>query len=477
PIILRFLSTRVIKRESGFVANSLHKAFKKGRRPVFLFWFCVSLSLLPLCRAVEAAGSVRITPSISVKAEHDDNVDFDVTDARSRFRTIINPAFSFDYNKDTLNIILTANCKATNYWETSEDEDFSVTVDPGAALSYATELLAVKLTIDTETISYTDETGDDEKNKWKIDFSGGYQYSERLKIDLGLSEAMDTTLSSELEETGLVDTQGDRHRYEMSGGFSYQLSAVSNIDFSYNRKVTEYDSPGQTDYDSENILFSYGRRLSSRRDTLTIIPKYSRTDSDNTEMETYSLSLGWAHDFSPTLNLSVSLGRRYTETKYRLIRPEIVFLPASWPPIEVTYPQIEHLVQNQGVIGDISLRKIGELYSLAIGYNRDVSYSSRGLPIEVDKLYWQFGLEVSERLRAGLTGSYYYTRSEDETDEVDSVYFKLAPFLNYQVSRDSFLKFEYSYDNSLDYTLTDTDDDEATRHRFLATFSYVFPQE
>lgn len=457
------------------MASGFHKALNKGHCPVFLFWFCLSLFLLPLCQAVEAAGSVRITPSVSVKAEHDDNIDFDVTDEKSHFRTIISPAFSFDYNKETLNIILTANCKVTNYWETSEEEDFSVTVDPSAALSYATELLAVKFIIDTETISYTDETGEDEKNKWKIAFNGEYQYSERLKVDLGLSEAMDTTLRAELEETGLVDTQGDRHRYEMNGGFSYQLSFISSITFSYNRKMTEYDSPGQVDYDSEDILFSYGRQLSSQRDTLTIIPKYSRTDSDNTEMETYSLSLGWAHDFSQTLNLSVSLGHRYTETKYRLIRPEIVFLPASWPPIEVTYPQIEHLVQNQGVIGDISLRKTGELYSLALGYNRDVSYSSRGLPVEVDRLYWQFSLEVSERLRVGLTGSYYYTRSEDKTDEVDSVYFKLAPFLNYQVSRDSALKLEYSYDNSLDYTLTG--DDEAKRHRFLATLSYVFPQE
>ena len=73
--------------------------------------------------------------------------------------------------------------------------------------------------------------------------------TERLTVNGNFSYVNDTTLDSQLEETGIVTFRTDRKRYNGGLELSYRLSELSNAGFGYNHQSTRYGSYLYEDYD------------------------------------------------------------------------------------------------------------------------------------------------------------------------------------------------------------------------------------
>ena len=335
---------------------------------------------------------------------------------------------------------------------TNEIDDYLATISPALTLEYATELLNLESKIGVDFLRYVDQTDLNTENQ-RYEFNGGYRFTERWALSGDFSYIKDTTLESELEETGLVNVRQDRHRYNAGGGLSYQVSELSDMSINHIHTKTDYDFVGNVDYDRDVITLSYNRHLKSERDIFTVQPSYFNSDSEVSEVDNYGLSLGWSHSFSETLQLRAFLGGRYTELSSK---------------------EEEQTDRNWGGTADISLKKTGEVSSTLIGYTRDLGTSAFGGPIEVDRIYCDLRRRVTRRLAVGFRGNLYFTRSVGTFDDENSRYSEVIPFLNYQITENHTLQLAYSYSLEEDRNLSE--DRESERNRVWIALNFGFPR-
>jgi hypothetical protein len=400
-----------------------------------ILWLSLLFVLL-CCPCAALAADVTVVPAVSVRGEYDDNV---------AFRRVLG------------------------------ESDYATTVTPAVTLDYETELLSLSSRAALAFLRYAQDESLDTENHW-YGIGGAYRPRERWELRADGSYIKDTTLDSELEETGVVTLRQDRERYNGSGGATYRLSESSDVGFDFTHQITTYEGPS-LDYDYDTVLFQYNREMSSLRDVFTIQPYYEYYKSDANQVESYALSLGWAHSFSETLSLTAFLGVRYTEIEYRFVRSEVVFDPGLLPsfPFRLELTEIEEKDSSWNGVGNISLRKTGETYSIRGGYVHRLGYNSVGDPLNIHRAYVNFSKTIHRRLRFGVSASAYATKSEGRLSREDSRYFSLTPTLNYRLTENHVLQAGYSYGYRRDKTVPD--DRSYDRSRIWISLSFKFPRK
>ena len=379
---------------------------------------------------IATAQDIKFVPSIGLRGEYDDNV-----------------LFTRGYEKG----------------------DFITRVKPAFTLDYATELLKVTSNVAVDIFRYMDETDLDTENQdYKLD--GKYQIAERWSLSGNCFYVKDTTLESELATTGLLSPRQERKRYGGGGGLTYQISEVSDavVDYSHSKTVYEYEN--YTDYNADSIALSYNRRMGNQLDMLTFQPYYSWYDSTASKVDNYGLSIGWLHPFSETFSITAFAGARYTKTQYMYRVRLIETIDDYFTP---RYTKVDEKDGSWGGTADIALKKTGETSSISIGYNRDLSYSSYGEPIDTDRIYFTGDKRLTQRLRASLAGSLYFNKSQGKYEDTDERYYSIAPSIGYNITVYHSLILGYNYEQSLDKTLVT--DRRADRNRVWLALQFKFP--
>lgn len=376
---------------------------------LIILCFCLII-LFPL---LASANDVTLVPSLRISGEYDDNVFFNSTDEVDDYLTIISPGLTFDY---------------------------------------ATELLNLQSLIVVDFLRYFDETELDTENQ-RYDLNGRYQLASKWNIAGNFSYIKDTTLESELEETGIVHLREDRKRYNAGGGLSYQMTELTDLNFNYTHTVTRYDSEDNVDYDYDNFSLLCNRKLKNQLDVLTVRTNYSIFDSDEEKTNNYELLLGWFHKFSETLDLNASAGPRYTRQNFNDDRED----EDSW-----------------GTTVDISLNKRGETSSATIGYSRRIWNNADGDLVETDRIYARAKQRIIGRLGVGFVAGLYFTSQEDDSDNDDTRYYILNPSLYYMLTENHSIELAYSYQNELEESRPK--DLESERNRIWIAFHFNFPR-
>ena len=399
------------------------------RPAVILLLLIFSFFLLP-----EASRSADFSwePAISIKGEYDDNISFDNTD---------------------------------------KIDDYLATISPSLLFKYASERLKVNSSLALDILRYNDENDlDDEYQRYNLD--GEYLLTEKLSLTGQGSFIKDTTLESELEETGLVNFREDRQRYTLGGGFAYRLSEVNNWQLNYSFGQTNYDGYQNIDYNFQTINYTFQHRLANMRDVIILQPYYYYYDSDVSQVDNYGLSLGFEHPFNETLNLSIFTGVRYTESSYDQPQLRLVEIaPGIFAFVLVTSTEDE---DNWGGVADISLKKTAERWTAELGYNRDLSYGSSGENIERDRFRLSGNYSISTRWQARLSTSLSYSQSDSDFSDEDSRYFNLTPSINYKLTEQHSLVLTYSYAEVYDKTLSSNR--HYDRNRIWLSLNFRFPQ-
>lgn len=366
------------------------------------------LSVLP----ATIAQDVNFVPSITFKEEYNDNVAFTAIDER---------------------------------------DDFIATIGPALKLDYATELLDLQSNIALDILRYIDETDLNTENQ-HYDLNIDYKLTQRYTLFGTFSYIKDTTLESELEETGLLNVRAERERNKAEVGFSRLLSELSDIEVNYAYTGTDYGWAKNVDYDSQAITFFYNRKLNRRLDVLTVQPYFLRIDSEVNEVDNFGLSLGWSHPFSETSDLTTLLGVRYTEIV------EGNEKDSDW-----------------GGVLDVKLQTTGQASSAAIGYSHNIGYSALGEPIERDVIYCSAKRMLTARLGTRFLGRLYLIKSQGQYEGEDGRYFMVSPLLFYKITKKNYLEFGYSYSNSYDNTRLNNR--EYDRNRIWVSIHFRFPEK
>jgi len=381
-----------------------------------------------------SAGEMTVVPSIDITAGYDDNV---------------------------------------YYTRTEKESDYTTTVKPGFELNYKSELYTLRSRGYVDLIRYLDNSNLDRENYYGL-LDGDVSLTERMRLKGKFSFLNDTTLDSQLDETGIVTTRTDRKRYDGGGELTYRVTERSNAGISYNRQAVRYGSELYNDYDYDYVGLIYGHSFNNGLDQLTVNPYYGDWRSDISSVDNYGLSLGILHTFSETLTLEGSVGLRYTDTERSYKRGEIIFDPDTGT-FRVVEKEEKKKDSDWGGTANIQLKKTWIRSSLTAGYSHELTYSSsdgNAEPVNVDRIFCSVEHKITSRFRAGLAGSFYITKSESEFGDRDTRYISLTPSLDYEIARNYSLRLAYSYSRETDRTLDDSPDYE--RNRVWLTFSARF---
>ncbi len=386
------------------------------RVSAILFCECVLIFLLSVPFAA-IAKDISIVPSIAFRGAYDDNVLYSRTFDISDYVGIVSPALKVNYGSEVFNI------------------RGSGVVD---VLRYAQE----------KDLDY-------ERQYYKL--NGDYRFTERWKFTGDFSYSKDTTLQTELVQTGIVNIRSPVDRFDGDLGLSYNLSELSNIGVRYRYVNRSYKAAYLNDYYANSISLPYNLQFNDGLDTFTISPRYARLISENKDSHDYRLMLGWTHRPSETYQFRAFLGPRYTVQKFE---------------------DTGESSSNWGVVGDISLKKTAEVYSILVGFGSDIfNRPSTNALNQVFKLYTRLSRRITERFRAQVYSRISMTRPdyEDVGSEEDIWYFVVTPSLNYYLTENHYLSLTYSYQQQYDRNIEY--EPRVARNRVWLTLNFNFPQK
>ena len=394
------------------------------------------ISVLFIAARDAEAGDVTLVPSLAVRGEYDDNVLFT---------------------------------------RVQEESDYVLSVTPGLAVDYRTERGNANIGAAVDVLRYAQNSGLDRTNQ-RYRVSGAYAVTELVEARGNISYVDDTTLDSQLQETGIVTLRQQRESFSTGAGMTYRISGLSDFGFDASYRRVEYDGPS-LDFDDYRASFQYNRLLANGKTVFTVQPYYDHYRSDASRVDNYGLSFGLVHSFSETLSLKAFLGVRYTEVEYRFIVQEIVFDPLLLPffPFRPVFREVEETDSNWNGVADVSITKRGENRSFTVGYNHDLGYSSAGDPLELYRLYGSLSQAVTARLNLRLSAGAYRSKSEGRISRTDSKYFDFASTLSYRLTERHSLQAGYRYAVTWDDRLEG--DDKAERNIAWVGINMVFPQK
>jgi hypothetical protein len=411
PIFLKFktLNLGIKLRDNMQKPRTLQSWESNGLK--YLYLGCILLFLSTPLPA--AAQRLDMIPSLQLNGGYDDNILFNRTKPVDDFYTSVKPEINLGLTSDR----------------------YSLGID-----SYA-EIFRYKKEKDLDYESY------------RYDMGGSYRLSQRLNISSDFGYIKDTTLNSELEETGRVLEREDRERYQWGGTLSYGLNEVSGIDIDYQYQSTEYKSRDSIDRIANRVRLSYKRWFNDRLDQVMLQPRYAIADTeDNSDIEYYNLSVGWTHIFSDTLTMRNLVGYGQTITK------ENGNKESSW-------------TGN----ADLSITQTGELFSLKIGLRNNIRLDADGKIKEVDRFYCYISRKMTERLSAKLYGGIYVNRPIGNLNSVNSVFYDVKPELSYQITENHVMNAFYRY--SYEEDRITSENQKRTRNVIELNLVFRFPMQ
>jgi hypothetical protein len=340
------------------------------------------------------AGENTLTPQLFIGGRYDNNVLFERTNPIDDYSSVVRPALEFNHKTERSNLDIGADMHFVNYLDRS----------------------------DMDTV------------KQYYYMNGDTQLSERIRVDAEMGYIIDTLLDSELEETGRVFNREERERLHAGAGMDYSLSEKFEIGLDYDFNLTDYEEEERADRKTHSVSTYFRRFFNEGIDSLTVLPKYRYiVTTDDIEVNSFSLSLGWTHKSSEIGALKLFAGGRYTEES---------------PTSDNTDPDAQKR-DTSGFIFDLSYNISDEISSFLIGIRRDINFDADGDLREVNRLYSTYQYSLTERLKSGISANAYLTRSEDENVDTDIRYFNIRPRLDYSLTEKHILRLSYRY--SLEY--------------------------
>lgn len=376
-------------------------------------------------------------PRISLRSGYNDNVRLTTADHDSVWETALTPAVKFGVAKENQGLFGNAFASIRRFSGGSGSESSNI--------------------LDRE--DYHLQTN-------------AYQNTQRDSLKANLNYTRDSTLDSELDETGqVIENRATRERLTLGPSWTRTLNEQTQLTLDYQYTTVSYtDAPKVTDlvgYDYDVFSSSLVRQFSPRIQG-TLSASYSSYEPDTGfNSETINIQAGLSRNFSETLVASFLAGRRET-TSDTLTGTGFVIggIPV---PTGTTKDELD----TSGSVYSASISKILETGSISASLSRAASPSSDGELLETTQLILSGEHKFTETLRSTLRVQ--YSKNETivnsigrETDQTDETFFRVMPKVSWRWRREWELAGEYEYAEN-----EDRFSNTATRNAFYLTLSYI----
>jgi len=346
------------------------------------------------------------------------------------------------------------------------------TLSPAAVFSRTTQKSGLFGDLRFDFRRFEDDSNLDDNN---VRFNTKYiRRMERSQVGLNLRFVKDTTLDSQLEETGLVFERLTRYLIDGGPEWSYSFNDRTSLRSNYSYSDVQYKNSGASgfvDYTLQSGQVALNRVL-NERSTASITLSHSRSDNDNdVKSNNSNLDAGASYQFSETLSASLFAGARYTETDFSRNSLIPIF---SGGTIIGFIPLTEDVSNSStGYTFRGSLSKKFLRGETGLTASRNISNSTNGIPIEITRLSWKNLYRFSEILSVTLNLNLYNSQSENSASrQLNRDYYQFNPGVNWNFKKFWRISGTYRYTKQ---TFDNTNDD-ATQNAAYLTLSYRWPR-
>lgn len=303
-----------------------------------------------------------------------------------------------------------------------------------------------------------------------------------------LDYTQDSTLDTQLDETGNVSARATRERLALGPSWSRTLTERARMDLTY-----QYSNVGYSDDAGANLV-GYDYHVASGtlvrqftpRIQGSVVAAYSSYLPDTLlglNSDTVSLQAGVTANISETLVASALLGQRST-TSDRLISTGFCIgadpgatYPSCTGGIPIPTGAAKGTLDTTSPVYSASLTKTLETGSLSASLSRSSSPSSDGELLDVTRLALAGTYKLSEMLSSSLRVE--YTENETIVNRLGSAptqgketFFRVTPRAAWRWNREWELAGEYQYARNEDPRIRGSAGDTATRNAFYVTLYY-----
>ena len=376
----------------------------------------------------------KLTPSVAVKEEYNDNILYSTTNTQKGFIT---------------------------------------TLSPGLALTDRTERMDLSLSGRLDHRLYSSHRDLNATDQY-YEGSGKYAFTPRLNLSGKALYSRDSLPGRDFETSGLSlsNVKRDRQNYTFSG--DYLLSEKTMNTFSYDYLNDKYDSISYTDLEANTFNIGFIRDMSgvfeSTKARLNMGYAKYRTPTPGMKVDNYEATIGIDRALNEKWNLLFDGGARYTITETRFTVLEL-FQP--FPPLPIfNLVPVEKTERNRGwgMVVQLALTYKGERNSGSISASIDL-LSASGYSGSTERT--SFAFYVSRRftyeLYGTLSGGYYINKSkagEFSTRKTDENMMRISPGIRYEFDKDKAIEASYTY-NKTKYNVSNA---EAQRNTFFVRF-------
>ena len=390
------------------------------KRFVFLKIFysaIVILSCILAATGVPAAES-KLIPEISIKQTYNNNIDFSTTEEKNDLILTVTPILK--WNSQTESTVITANAEM-------------------------------------DVIRYGKEHNFDRVNH---QYSLGYDFraTELLGLNLNSSLIKDTTLETEMEETGLVFKRTKRDFYHINPGLYWYMGEKTRLNLTCAYTRAEYGASRYSDYDIYDGTLELVHTLSEEGATVFAQGGYTYSDYETSDVDNYRFYFGLSYPFTQKLKLTAWAGARYTKSEYEVTEWEFVYWPGTSVIKDYRLVKKTESDKNWGGLGYLALTRAFTDGSVSVGINRDINSSGLGETIVRDRatldIYYRFTQFMTGRFNSSLSIS----KSESKYRDTDQELYYLRPSLSWQITERFQAELSYQY-SKIEYKKSDTHTD------------------
>lgn len=304
-----------------------------------------------------------------------------------------------------------------------------------------------------------------------------YGWSARLRLGLSGKARLDTDYEDEYEEGRVVDVEAtDRRTFTLSPSVSYLLSPRDTLAIAYSVAQRENEADYNADYLGHVLGATWTHQYSEILD-LFIRANAQRTMYDGSRsnldssvfggeltQDTVSLMGGVSYRPSERLSLTLALGGGDTHTRRRDSEWDLGLARIALGDGETT-SSLNYLV-NSG------LEWTGERFSVTAGYDRDIYSSAEGEDVVRDSVNAGIAYRITPLASIGVSALARHLADNSDRDERDDWYHAVNPYVRFQISKDSSVRFGYAYSQS-----HEKDEERAVRNRCSLDYVMSFPLE
>jgi len=351
---------------------------------------------------------------------------------------------------------------------TDKIDSTEFTLSPSVLFGVRTPRSDVDGTLHFDFRRYPMVTGLNDNNA-RVDVNSHYKF-EQSQLGLQLHLIQDTTLDSQLEQTGIVFDRSNRIAKGFTPSWTWLFNERTSIEADYSYENVNYESknPGLSDYDAKTGQLSLVNVLSERTSARITLAHTLTSNDAGIDSSYTSLQAGATHSFSETLSGSLFAGVRRSEARY----PQPV--PLFYGPFFLGYVDTGQKTADVewGSVFSASIDKRFERAETSLAASRDISTSFSGIPFTVTRLDWNNRYGFSETLSGNLGLTWYDSESTNKRSTVNSRYWTIRPELNWDFTQFWRLSASYRYDHQK-YRSSSAD---AVQNSAYLTLTYRWPR-